>query len=71
MESTSPSSRIPGNIGIGDNAMVRLTAEQCELLKSCVPEPVRLLDPGTNQEYVLVPAETYGRLQAILSDLDP
>ena len=71
MKSTSPSNRVPGKIAIGDNAMVKLTAEQCELLKSCASEPVRLLDPGTNQEYVLVPAETYGRIQAILSDLDP
>src|SRR5262245_37683750 len=39
--------------------------------QNCGCEPVRLLDPETNQEYVLVPAESYRRIQALLSDLDP
>jgi hypothetical protein len=30
--------------------------------------PVRFTDPVTQREYVLLPAETYDRLQAVLED---
>ena len=32
---------------------------------------VRVVDPVTKQEYVLVPADLFSRLQSALSDIDP
>ena len=46
--------------------MTTLTPEQRQLLKTGGTEPVRLLDPDTNQEYVLLKAETYSQVQAVL-----
>jgi hypothetical protein len=51
--------------------MTTLTQEQRQLLKQGGDEPLRLLDPETNQEYVLLQAEVYQRLQTLLEDLDP
>jgi hypothetical protein len=34
-------------------------------------EPLRLIDPRTNESYVLVKAETYERLKALLYDDGP
>jgi hypothetical protein len=51
--------------------MPTLTVEQRDLLKQSGGEPVRLLDPDTNQEYVLLHAEVYNQLRAVLTDLDP
>ena len=51
--------------------MTTLTPEQRQLLKIGGTEPVRLLDPDTNQEYVLLKSETYSQVQAVLGDLDP
>jgi hypothetical protein len=47
--------------------MIELTAEQHHLLTQS-PQPVRAIDPATNVEYVLVPAELYERLRALLSE---
>ena len=44
--------------------MTTLTQEQKQLLQQITGEPPRLLDPDTNREYVLLPAEIYQRLQA-------
>jgi hypothetical protein len=51
--------------------MATLTIEQRNLLKQRSGEPLRLVDPDTNQEYVLLPADVYDRLQSILTDLSP
>jgi hemerythrin-like domain-containing protein len=52
-------------------SMVTLTQEQRQLLQQNGGELLRLLDPETNKEYVLVQAEVYQRLQASLSDVEP
>ncbi|HEY1860162.1 MAG TPA: hypothetical protein VGG61_07400 [Gemmataceae bacterium] len=51
--------------------MSTLTQEQREMLRQSEGEPVRLLDPDTNREYVLLQAEVYDRLRSALTDLDP
>jgi hypothetical protein len=51
--------------------MATLTVEQRNLLKQASGEPLRLVDPDTNQEYVLLPADLYEQLRSVLSDLDP
>jgi len=51
--------------------MATLSAEQRNLLKQKNGEPLRLVDPDTNEEYVLVHAEVYDQLRAALTDLDP
>lgn len=51
--------------------MATLTVEQRKLLHENGPEPLRLIDPETNQEYVLLQADVYDQIQARLSDLDP
>ncbi len=47
--------------------MLELTQEQHRALAQKGAEPLRLLDPVTHEEYVLVPAKRYERLQAIVS----
>jgi hypothetical protein len=51
--------------------MAILTVEQRELLKQSGGEPLQLVDPDTNQKYVLLRAETYDQLRSVLTDLDP
>jgi hypothetical protein len=51
--------------------MTTLTIEQRDLIKQTGGEPLRLLDPDTSQEYVLLPAEVYDQLRSALTDLDP
>ena len=41
------------------------------ILQSHGGEPLRVVDPHTKTTYVLVKAETYDRLQRVLSDDDP
>ena len=43
-----------------------LTEEQCRELEG--PGPVRAVDPGTQQTYVLVPAEVYERFRSLLDE---
>lgn len=45
--------------------MIELTRQQQEAMDAGPPPP-RLLDPRTNKEYVLIEAESYGRLKDIL-----
>jgi hypothetical protein len=49
-------------------AMIELTSEQRQALSQNGSEPLRALDPSTNVEYVLIRAEIYERLKALLSD---
>jgi hypothetical protein len=51
--------------------MATLTVEQRKLLHENGGEPPRLIDPDTNREYVLLPAEVYDQLQSALADLNP
>jgi hypothetical protein len=51
--------------------MTALTHEQRELLKDSCRQPVRLIDPETNQEYVLLQSEVYDRLQSVIGDPAP
>jgi hypothetical protein len=51
--------------------MAVLTVEQRQLVKQSGGEPVALVDPDTNQEYVLLRTEVYDQLRSVLSDLDP
>lgn len=51
--------------------MSTLTQEQRQMLRESGGDPLRLVDPDTNKEYVLVEAEVYDRCRAALTDLDP
>jgi CO/xanthine dehydrogenase FAD-binding subunit len=51
--------------------MATLTQEQRELLKQGGQEPLRLIDPESREEYVLLRAGAYARMQALLGDSDP
>ncbi|HET6251873.1 MAG TPA: hypothetical protein VFE47_29580 [Tepidisphaeraceae bacterium] len=48
--------------------MIQLTQQQHEAIEESSVKPARALDPATNAEYVLVPADVYDRLQTILCD---
>jgi hypothetical protein len=48
--------------------MIELTPEQQRALTQNGKEPLRALDPATHIEYVLLRADVYKRLKAILSD---
>jgi hypothetical protein len=50
-----------------EKAMIQLTEEQHRLLMQHGTEPARAIDPATNTEYVLLRAEVYERIKAILS----
>jgi hypothetical protein len=49
--------------------MIELTEEQRQGMKSN-GEPVRLLDPATKTEYVLVRSDVYARLQELLEQAE-
>jgi hypothetical protein len=51
--------------------MAELTTEQRKLVQQAGRTPVRLIDPDTNQQYVLVPVEVYDQLRSEDSDPDP
>jgi hypothetical protein len=51
--------------------MATLTAEQRKLLKEAGGEVLRLSDPETNQEYVLLCADVYEELRSGHADLNP
>jgi hypothetical protein len=51
--------------------MATLTVEQRKLLTHPSDEPLRLMDPDTNQEYVLVQAEVYDQMRSVLNDVNP
>ena len=48
--------------------MVQLTSEQHQAVVANAPEPARALDPATNTEYVLLRAEVYDRIKALMAD---
>jgi hypothetical protein len=51
--------------------MATLTPEQRLLLQQAGGQMLRLIDPDTNEQYVLVPAEVYEQLRSGQTDLDP
>jgi hypothetical protein len=51
--------------------MAMLTVEQSNLLKQQSGEPVRLIDPDTNREYVLLQADLYDQFRSALTELHP
>jgi hypothetical protein len=52
-----------------ENAMIELTQEQRQAVKSA--EPPRLVDPDTNETYVLVKADVYERVVRLLEEDGP
>jgi hypothetical protein len=48
--------------------MPTLTPEQRRAVESAGEEPVEITDPQTNATYVLLRAEVYGRMRAILEE---
>lgn len=47
--------------------MIELTAEQHEILSTSGPEPSRAHDPVTDVEYVLVRADVFERIKALVA----
>jgi hypothetical protein len=47
---------------------INLTAEQVRAAATH-PEGVQLIDPGTNQAYVLLSAEVYAKLRAVVDGI--
>jgi hypothetical protein len=51
--------------------MGTLTQEQQSLLRQSGGKPVRLYDPDTDQQYVLVLADVFDRLQMLSDEVNP
>ncbi len=49
--------------------MIELSREQREALAQNGTQPIRVIDRASNTEYVLVHAEVYERLRALVEDL--
>jgi hypothetical protein len=47
---------------------IDLTEEQRREARACGDAPLRLTDPETKRQYVLLPAEVYDRLRALFDD---
>lgn len=45
-----------------------LTPEQLRAVATNPDDPVRLIDPASQREYVLLPADVYARVREILGD---
>ena len=51
---------------------IELTEQQRKALEGHDGEPARIINPGTNEVFVLVPVQLYERVKSILDDgLDP
>ena len=48
--------------------MATLTPEQRQEIQSAGEEPVRLADPETQTEYVVLKADVYDRIRTLLDD---
>lgn len=51
--------------------MIELTQEQRQEIRKCTNEPVRLTDPDTQEEYIVVKAAVYERLRRAFEEVDP
>jgi hypothetical protein len=49
---------------------LELTAQQQQALEECQVYPPRVHNPRTNEAYVLIPAELFERVRAILEEED-
>ena len=51
--------------------MITLTKELQEAIQDSNGQPIRLTDPKTHVEYVILPAEIFDRVQHVFSDANP
>ena len=51
--------------------MIILTKELQEAIQDSNGQPIRLVDPRTNLEYVVLPAEIFDRVQHVFSHANP
>ena len=51
--------------------MIKLTKEQQQAVQDSNGQPIRLTDPKTHLEYVVLPAEIFDRVQHVFSDANP
>jgi hypothetical protein len=50
--------------------MIELTEQQQQEVGE-TNDPIRVIDPATRREFVLIRAELFSRLQTVFGDLDP
>lgn len=48
--------------------MTQLTQEQSSAVRAAVETPIRMVDPDTNTEYVLLRADVYERMHHLFDD---
>lgn len=51
--------------------MIELTEQQRLEVRNACPKPVRITDPDTHEEYVVLKAELYERLKRLFEEVDP
>ena len=51
--------------------MIALTNELQQAVEEANGQPIRLVDPKTNLEYVVLPAEIFDRVQHVFCDANP
>ena len=51
--------------------MIKLTKELQQAVQEANGQPIRLVDPKTNLEYVVLPAEIFDRVQHVFCDANP
>ena len=51
--------------------MITLTEELQQAVQAANAQPVRLVDPETRLEYVVLPAEVFDRVQHVFYDANP
>ena len=51
--------------------MITLSKELQQAIQEADEQPVRLVNPETNVEYVVLPAEIFNRMQGVFYDTDP
>ena len=51
--------------------MIALSKELQQAIQEADEQPVRLVNPETNVEYVVLPAEIFNRMQGVFYDTDP
>ena len=51
--------------------MITLTKEQQRAIQDANGQPIRLVDPKTNLEYVVLPAEIFDRVQDVFYSANP
>ena len=51
--------------------MITLTEELQQAVQDANKQPIRLVDPNTNLEYVVLPAEIFDRVQHVFCEANP